>query len=147
MELQPFIVTPEDYQPALNVIGTKVIVLASNEATRSQQVTLQSGDEGMGPPPHNHDWDESFYVLKGKIEFNCAGKSVMCMPGTLVHVPAGTVHSFSYGPGGGEMLEITGEGSNAIRAFTEVSEHFPPEPPDIAKVAEVFKQNGIVFQA
>jgi len=108
MKTQPFVVTPKDYDPALHVLGTKVTVLASNAATQSYEITLQQGDEGTGPPLHSHNWDESFYVLKGKVEFSCAGKTVMCTPGTLVHVPAGTVHGFRYGAGGGEMLELTG---------------------------------------
>ena len=35
MKTQPFIVTPTDYDPALNVLGTNVTVLASNAATQS----------------------------------------------------------------------------------------------------------------
>ena len=115
MKAQPFVVTPKDYEIALNVLGTKVTVLASNTATQSYEITLQQGDEGTGPPPHSHNWDESFYVLKGKVEFTCAGKSVMCVPGTVVHVPAGTVHGFHFGAGGGEMLEFTGQGGFATQ--------------------------------
>jgi quercetin dioxygenase-like cupin family protein len=44
-----------------------VTVLASNAATQSYGITLQQGEEGPGPPPHSHDWDEAFYVLKGEI--------------------------------------------------------------------------------
>ena len=143
MKSQPFVVTPEDYGTALNVLGTQVTVLASNAATRAYEITLQQGDEGTGPPSHSHDWDESFYVLKGKIEFTCAGKTLMCMPGTLVHVPAGTVHGFRYGPGGGEMLELTGQGGFATQMFTAVSREIPPGSSDTTKVLQVLKQNGV----
>ena len=54
MKAQPFVVTPKDYNRALNVIGTKVTVLASNTATQGYEITLQEGDEGTGPPPHSH---------------------------------------------------------------------------------------------
>ncbi|MGV2831873.1 cupin domain-containing protein [Myxosarcina sp. GI1(2024)] len=140
MKAQPLILKPKDYSPALNVVGTKVTVLVSNLLTRSYEITLQSGDEGTGPPLHSHAWDESFYVLTGTIEFTCAGA------GTLVHVPAGTVHSFRYGVNGGKMLELTGKGSLATRAFTAVSEAMPlerPEPseiPDLVEVLTVLKQ-------
>ncbi len=143
MKTQPFVVTPKDYSPALKVLGTKVTVLASNAATQSYEVTLQQGDEGMGAPPHSHDWDEAFYVLKGKIEFTCAGNTVMCMPGTLVHVPARTVHGFRFGTGGGEMLELTGQGGFATQMFTAVSKAIPPGPPDIPTVVKILKQNGV----
>jgi hypothetical protein len=60
MKARPFVVTPEDYGPALNVVGTSVTVLASNTETKAYEITLQQGDEGTGPPPHSHNWDESF---------------------------------------------------------------------------------------
>ena len=56
-------------------------VLASNAATQSYGITLQQGEEGTGPPPHSHDWDEAFYVLKGEIHFLC---KVRRTPATLV---------------------------------------------------------------
>ncbi len=143
MKAQPFIVSPDNYEPALNVIGTKVTVLASSDATQGYEITLQQGEEGMGPPLHSHAWDESFYVLKGQIEFSYDNKTVMCLPGTLVHVPAGTVHGFRYGPGGGEMFELTGQGSMATRMFTALSKEITPGSPDIPKVLEVLKQNGV----
>ncbi len=143
MKPQPFIVSPNDYDPALNVLGTKVTVLASSAATQGYEITLQQGDEGTGPPLHHHDWDESFFVLKGQIEFSYGNKTVMCLPGTLVHVPGGTEHGFRYGPGGGEMFELTGQGSMATRMFTALSREIPQGPPDIPKVQEVLKQNGV----
>ena len=141
--IQPFVVTPKDYSPALNVLGTKVTVLASNAATQSYEITLQQGDEGTGPPLHSHNWDESFYVLKGQVEFSCGVKTEMCMPGTLVHVPAGTVHGFRYGSGGGQMLELTGQGSLASQMFTAMSKEILPGAPDIPKALEILKQNGV----
>ena len=143
MKTQPFVLTSKDHDPALNVLGTKVTVLASNTVINAYEITLQQGDEGTGPPLHSHNWDESFYVLTGKLEFTCAGETSMCMPGTLVHVPAGTVHGFSYGAGGGEMLEITGHGGSATQMFTALNKEIPPGPADIPKVVEVLKQNGV----
>ncbi|MCL4316327.1 MAG: cupin domain-containing protein [Gammaproteobacteria bacterium] len=143
MSSKPFILKPGDRRPALSVIGTQVTVLASEADIQDQQITAQSGDEGTGPPPHSHDWDESFYVTKGQIEFRCGGETVMCTAGTLVHVPAGTVHAFSYGRGGGEMLEITGRRSNAVPMFTALDREIPPGPPDVAKVIQVLAEHGV----
>ena len=143
MNPKPFIVKPGDRSAALNVIGTKVTVLASEADAQDQQITLQSGPEGMGPPPHSHDWDESFYVTKGQIQFTCGSETTMCTAGTLVHVPAGTVHAFSYGPGGGEMLEITGRRSKAVRMFAALNREIPPGPPDVAKVIHVLGEHGV----
>jgi quercetin dioxygenase-like cupin family protein len=143
MRAQSFVLGPEQREPALNVLGTKVTVLASNAATQSYGITVQEGDEGTGPPPHSHDWDESFYVLKGEIEFVCGGESHLCTAGTLVHVPRGTVHGFHYGKGGGQMLEITGHDALAAQMFTAVHNEIPVGPPDIPKVLAVLKRNGV----
>ncbi len=144
---KPFVVTPNDYQPPLNVLGIRVTVLATNVATQSYEVTLQQGDEGMGPPPHSHRWDESFYVLKGSVEFTCAAETAICGPGTLVHVPAHTVHAFRFGEHGGEMLEMSGQGGLATQMFTAVNDEIPAGPPDIRKVVQVLKQNGVTVSA
>lgn len=143
MSPKPFVVKPGDRSIALNVIGTKITILASEADTQDQRITLQSGNEGMGPPPHSHDWDESFYVIKGEVQFTCGGETTMCTAGTLVHVPGGTVHAFSYGPGGGEMLEITGQRSRAVQMFTALDREIPPGPPDIQKVIQVLGEHGV----
>ena len=54
MSFKPFILKPSDRKPALAVVGTQVSVLASVADTQEQQITVQSGDEGSGPPPHSH---------------------------------------------------------------------------------------------
>lgn len=143
MKSKAFVVTPQDHQSPLNVLGVKVTVLASNEATKAYEITHQSGDEGIGPPPHSHPWDESFYVLKGRVEFTVAGKTTACPPGTLVHVPASTVHCFHFAAHGTEMLEVTGQGGTAVKMFAAVDGEIPQGPPDIPRVVEVLRQNGV----
>jgi quercetin dioxygenase-like cupin family protein len=110
-------------------------------------ITLQRGDEGTGPPPHSHDWDEAFYVLGGQITFLCDGKAHMCQPGTLVHVPRGTVHGFQYGKGGGQMLEITGQGALASEMFAAIDHEIPAGPPDIPRLLAVLARNGVTVES
>jgi quercetin dioxygenase-like cupin family protein len=143
MSIQPLILSPEEYEQALNVLGTKVTVMVSNAVTKGHEITIQSGEEGSGPPPHSHNWHESFYVIKGKVEFRCGGSVKSCGPGTFVHVPAGMVHSFCYGAGGGEMLEIAGQGSSAAQMFNMVDAEIPADAPDIPKAVEILEKNGV----
>ena len=143
MKPQYFVLKPDQRQPALDVVGTKVTVLAADEATKKFGVTFQQGEEGSGPPPHFHPWDEFFYILDGSVEFDCEGHSYICPKGTLVHVPAGTVHGFRYSKGGGQMLEFTGQGTMAAQMFTAVNNEVPPGPLDVPKILEVLKRNGV----
>ncbi|WP_373081425.1 cupin domain-containing protein [Zhongshania sp.] len=142
MNNEVFILRPEDRSAKLSVIGVDITVLSANELENGQDITLQKGDVGMGPPPHSHDWDESFYVLKGSVEFICGNKTSICSEGTLVQIPAGTIHAFSFLSGGGEMLEITHKG-RAIDAFRAIDRQIPKGPPDIEKVVRVFSENGV----
>ena len=73
MNKRPFALTPADYSRALNVVGTKVTVLTSNGPSGGYSMTFQQGHKGEGPPPHSHDWDESFFVMKGSVEFKFGG--------------------------------------------------------------------------
>jgi quercetin dioxygenase-like cupin family protein len=146
MKSKPFVLAPQQYDPALNVLGIRVTVLASKAATQAYEITRQQGEMGVGPPPHSHDWDESFYVVAGEVEFTCSGRTDVCRPGTLVHVPAGTVHSFRYLVDGCDVLEFTGQGGTATQMFTAVSQAIPPGPPDIPTLLGVLKENGVTVQ-
>lgn len=139
-----FVLRPDQHARALNVVGTKVVVLASNAATQSYGITLQLGEAGTGPLPHSHDWDECFYVLQGGVEFLCDGNAQACLEGTLVHVPRGTVHGFRFAAGGGRMLELTGQGARAAEMFTAIDKEMPPGPPDVQRLLNVLGRNGVM---
>jgi quercetin dioxygenase-like cupin family protein len=143
MSIKPFAVFPEDRPRSLNVVGEQLTILASKEATQGYEIFLQDGLEGSGPPPHAHPWDESFYVIRGEIEFGIDATPMTGRPGTLVHVPAGTVHWFRFGTGGGQMISMTGAGSQASALFTDIDAEIPAGSPDIEKLREVAKRNGL----
>lgn len=145
-----FVVQPSAYPPALDVLGIGITVLAPNSATRSHEVTLQQGDEGIGPPPHRHPWDETFFVTGGEVTFDCAGQTVQARVGTLVHVPANTVHAFRFGRGGGAMVEIAGAGAAATAMFSDVAARFPPGAPaaaDVPRLLDVLQRHGVAVAA
>ncbi len=141
---EPFIVAPDRAPPPLNIVGEKVTVLASGAQTGSYEIFLQVGPEGSGPPPHNHPWDESFYVTKGEIAFGINdGAMTIAPPGTLVHLPAGTTHWFRFGKGGGEMISMTSREA-ASQMFTALDREVSAKNPDLAKLAEVAGRYGLI---
>lgn len=141
MPVRPFVVAPEDYAPALDIVGEHVTVLASGEATEGYEIFLQRGPAGSGPPPHSHPWDESFYVVKGRIDFGIGSESATASPGTLVHLPAGTVHWFRFRTDG-EMVSITSR-LGASRMFADMAREVAPVNPDVGKLAEVGSRHGL----
>jgi quercetin dioxygenase-like cupin family protein len=147
MKPESFIVTQETSSQAVDLLGIKITVLATNVQTQGYEITLQQGADGMGPPPHRHEWDESFYVLKGSIDMTVAGKSAHCERGTLVHIPRGTAHSYRFGAEGGELLEIAGAGGSATRMFIDVAKRIPPGPPDFGLIAAALSEHGATLVA
>jgi quercetin dioxygenase-like cupin family protein len=146
MAARPFIVAPADYPDALDIVGEHVTVLASGEATEGYEIFLQRGPEGSGPPPHSHPWDESFYVTKGEVAFGMGDEARTASRGTLVHLPAGTVHWFRFGPGGGEMLSITSR-LGASKMFADMAREIAPANPDVERLAEVGGRHGLKVDA
>lgn len=142
MGIQPFVVTPKDYPQALNVVGESITVLASGEATGGYEIFHQHGPAGSGPPPHSHPWDESFYVTSGEITFGIGEQTLTAVPGTLVHLPAGTVHWFRFGTGGGQMVSMTSR-LGASQMFTDIDREIVPDKPDLAKLIGVGARHGL----
>ena len=137
------VITPNDRPASLNVFGTDVTVLAAASQIGGYGITHQQGEEGSGPPPHSHGWDEAFFVLTGEITFQCSDEMYLCPPGTLVHVPRNTVHAFTYGSGGGSMLEFTSSESKSAEMFTEVDAEIDSANPDIPRALEILRRNGV----
>lgn len=48
----------------------------------------------IGTPPHDHDFDESYYVLSGSLWLMVSGQEVVLGAGEFTHIPGRTVHSF-----------------------------------------------------
>ena len=147
MKPQAFAVTRETYPHALDVLGVRITVLAANSATGACEITLQEGEEGVGPPPHSHAWGESFFVMRGTVEFSCDGKTIAAQAGSLMHVPASTVHAFRFGRGGTAMIEFTGAGGAATAMFTAVAHDVPPGPPDVPKLIDLLNRHGVTVAA
>jgi quercetin dioxygenase-like cupin family protein len=139
---QPMVVSPEDRPRSLSVVGEQITVLASGAQTGSYEIFLQAGPEGSGPPPHNHPWDEAFYVMRGEVAFGVGDIERVALPGTLVQLPGGTTHWFRFGPGGGEMLSMTSR-AGAAAFFTEVDRKISPQDPDLGELLGVAEAHGL----
>lgn len=139
---KPFVVTQTNSPRPLNVVGEKITVLASGDQTGGYEVFLQDGPPDKGPPPHSHPWDETFYVIKGEVQFSFAEDAQLAKAGTLVHLPAGTVHWFRCGPEGALMISVTSR-KGASEVFAAIDREIPVGSPDVGKLLEVIRANGV----
>ena len=89
-----------------------------------------------------HPWDESFYVIAGEIMFSINDHEASAVPGTLVHLPAGTKHWFRLGEGGGEMLSITSREA-VSHLFIDLDREISPDEPDFDKLVEISVRHGL----
>ena len=145
MSHEPLTLEPLNYPKPHNVVGIDITVLVSREATGGHEITLQTGDKGAGPPPHSHPWDESFYVVRGAVDFTVESKTTKAGPGTFFHLPAGTVHAFCIQGNGTRMMEITGAGSQSSSMFRSIAQEVPPgqpKPEDVPKLIEILGRFG-----
>jgi quercetin dioxygenase-like cupin family protein len=147
MTAKAFFVTTKDYARPLNVVGEHITVLASGEVTEGYEIFLQAGPEGSGPVPHTHPWDESFYVTNGEVDFSIGeDETVTALPGTLVHVPAGTRHWFRWRSGGGAMVSITSR-LGASSMFAEIDREIAPDQPNVEKLIAICTRHGLTASA
>jgi quercetin dioxygenase-like cupin family protein len=139
----PLVVSPVQTPAPLNIVGEEITVLASVEQTGSYEIFRQDGPEGSGPPPHSHPWDEAFYVIEGQIHFGIGDdQDLNARPGTLVHIPGGTMHWFRFGSGGGRMISIT-SGAGASAFFTQVAAEISPTEPDLGALIGIATAHGL----
>ena len=80
----------------LGVVGDTYTVLLSGDDTDGRYCLIDMHvPPGGGPPPHRHDFEESFTILQGEIEATFRGETSTVKAGQTLHVPANAPHSFT----------------------------------------------------
>jgi quercetin dioxygenase-like cupin family protein len=127
----------------LEVGGLQITVLASRSDTGSYEVFHTVGAEGKGPGPHYHPWDESICVTRGEVRCGVGDEEILASAGAFLHIPAGTVHWFTFGAGGGEIINMTSQG-NASAMFKAFSQGINWESPDRDALVRLALEHGQV---
>ena len=82
--------------PHLGVVGDTYTILLSGDDTEGRYCLIDMLiPPGGGPPPHRHDFEESFTVLKGEIEATFRGHQSVVRAGETINIPANAPHSFT----------------------------------------------------
>jgi len=127
-ESRAFVTTREE-APSYWLVDSLWSVLATAESTGGALTVLdQIMPRRSGPPPHVHDrLHEYFYLLEGQINFQIGDAVKAARAGSMLSIPAGTVHGFAvvsetarvlnlYTPGGfTEQISYLGTPATELR--------------------------------
>jgi quercetin dioxygenase-like cupin family protein len=79
----------------LAVTGDTYTILLSGKDTGGRFTLIDMHvPPGGGPPPHRHDFEETFILLDGELQATFRGEKRIVRAGETVHIPANAPHQF-----------------------------------------------------
>lgn len=79
----------------IGLVGDTYTITISGDATAGRFSVIDMHiPPGGGPPPHRHDFEETFILLEGEIEATFGGKKSIVRAGDTVNIPANAPHQF-----------------------------------------------------
>ncbi len=82
-------------RPHIGLVGDTYTVLLGGKDTDGRFCLIDMHiPPGGGPPPHRHDFEESFILLEGEIEATFRGVKRAVKAGETIHIPANAPHQF-----------------------------------------------------
>jgi quercetin dioxygenase-like cupin family protein len=79
----------------LGLVGDTYTVLLRGEDTGGRYCLIDMHiPPGGGPPPHRHDFEETFVILEGELEATFRGVTQTVRGGETIHIPANAPHQF-----------------------------------------------------
>src|ERR1700728_1311854 len=86
--------------PHIGLVGDTYTILLSGADTAGRYCLIDMRiPPGGGPPPHRHDFEESFTILEGEIEATFRGEKAVVRAGETLFIPANAPHSFTNSSG------------------------------------------------
>lgn len=81
--------------PHIGLVGDTYTVTVSGEDTDGRYCVIDMHiPPGGGPPPHRHDFEETFILLEGEMVATFRGKKSVVRAGETLHIPANAPHQF-----------------------------------------------------
>ena len=81
--------------PHIGIVGDTYTILLSGKDTAGRFCLIDMHiPPGGGPPPHRHDFEETFSMLEGELEFTFRGARQTVRAGETIHIPANAPHQF-----------------------------------------------------
>jgi quercetin dioxygenase-like cupin family protein len=81
--------------PHLGLVGDTYTILLTGKDTAGLYCLIDMHiPPGGGPPPHRHDFEESFTVTEGEIEATFRGEKSTIRTREVINIPANAPHQF-----------------------------------------------------
>lgn len=81
--------------PHIGLVGDTYTITVRGEDTAGRFCVIDMHvPPGGGPPPHRHDFEETFIVLEGEMQATFRGKKSIVAAGETIHIPANAPHQF-----------------------------------------------------
>ena len=133
---------------SMSVLGAGVRFLLPAEKTdHSFSLMEVELPKDQGPPPHDHPWDEAYYVLDGNVWFLVGDKEQVFSTGDFIYAPGGAIHSFRGAGDKPARVLVMDTPATAEGFFREANKEIVNIPEDLSKVPAIGVKHGIHFQA
>ena len=126
----------------IGLVGDTYTILVAGKDTGDRFCVIDMHvPPGGGPPPHRHDFEETFVLLEGEMEVTFRGEKSVVRAGDTINVPANARHQFHTSSAGPvRMICICAPAGNE-RFFLEVgvpvaTRTTPPPRLDGSQMAE-----------
>ena len=130
----------------LGVLGTQVKFLCTSNNTAGGFSILQVElPKGSGAPPHHHPWDEAYYLISGKLEFQLGNDAISMSAGDFIYAPGDTVHSFSGASDDPATMLVFDSPAHSEAFFRELDREVKTVPDDLSKVPDIGKRHKLTF--
>jgi quercetin dioxygenase-like cupin family protein len=91
------LIAAADNSQALHIglVGDTYTILLSGKDTAGRYCLIDMHiPPGGGPPPHRHDFEETFILLEGEVEATFRGEKSIVKAGQSLHIPSNAPHQF-----------------------------------------------------
>lgn len=81
--------------PHIGLAGDTYTILLAGDDTNGRFCLIDMFvPPGGGPPPHRHDFEETFTILEGEVNATFRGRELIVRAGETIHIPSNAPHQF-----------------------------------------------------
>lgn len=121
----------------------------TNDNASVFEVMVPGGQKLAAPSHKNNAYEETLYGIEGVVTWTIDGNPVRVGPGQAVCIPRGAVHRFdNFGTEDARQLAIITPAIMGPAYFREAAALLNAAaggPPDVAKMAEIFRRHGMTI--